>query len=60
MDKGLLTPAEVAEKLRIKRSTVLYFLRTGKITGVKVGDLWRVTEEDLEEFIQKNKRIEGQ
>jgi excisionase family DNA binding protein len=26
-------------------------LRKGTIKGIKVGDLWRVREEDLEEFI---------
>ncbi len=52
MDK-LLTPEEVAEKLKISVYTVKNYLRKGIIKGIKVGDLWRVRERDLEEFIQK-------
>lgn len=48
---NLLTPEEVAEKLKISVYTVKNYLRKGTIKGIKVGDLWRVREEDLEEFI---------
>jgi excisionase family DNA binding protein len=51
----LLTPEEVAEKLSIKFRTVHGWLRTGKLKGVKVGRLWRIREEDLEEFVKNDK-----
>jgi len=50
---NLLTPTEVADKLRISVYTVKNYLRKGIIKGIKVGDLWRVREEDLEEFVKK-------
>ncbi|MDI9608469.1 MAG: helix-turn-helix domain-containing protein [Atribacterota bacterium] len=49
----LLTPKEVAEKLRVSEQTVLRWLRKGKLKGVKVGKLWRVREEDLRELIKE-------
>lgn len=48
---NLLTPGDVAEKLKISVYTVKNYLRKGIIKGIKVGDLWRIREEDLEEFI---------
>jgi len=49
----LLTPKEVAEKLRVSEQTVLRWLRNGKLKGVKAGRLWRIREEDLQEFIKE-------
>lgn len=49
----LLTPKEVAEKLRLSEQTVLRWLRNGKLKGVKAGRLWRIREEDLQEFIKE-------
>ena len=48
----LLTPQEVAEKLKVPRKTVYTWLNQGKLKGHKIGDLWRVKESDLEEFIR--------
>ncbi len=48
----LLTPEEVAERLRLSVITVKKWLREGKLKGVKVGKLWRVPEEEVEKVIQ--------
>lgn len=51
-EKLLFTPEEVARLLRVKPVTVHSWLRTGKLKGHKVGNrLWRITREQLEEFI---------
>jgi excisionase family DNA binding protein len=51
-DKLLFTPEEVARLLRVKSVTVHSWLRTGKLKGHKVGRrLWRITRQQLEEFI---------
>lgn len=51
-DKLLFTPEEVARLLRVKPVTVHSWLRIGKLRGYKVGGkLWRITREQLEEFI---------
>jgi excisionase family DNA binding protein len=51
-DEKLLTPEEVAERLRISRWTVMDYLREGRIKGRKIGRLWRITEEDLQAFVE--------
>jgi excisionase family DNA binding protein len=48
----LLTPEEVAERLQVKRLTVLEWLRQGKLSGVKAGRFWRIRERDLEAFLE--------
>ena len=51
MDK-LYKPIEVAEKLNVSIHTINKWLQEGKLKGVKVGNLWRVTETDLERFVK--------
>src|SRR5690606_35291515 len=51
MSKALLTPAQVADRLQLTEQTVYDWLRSGKIEGVKLGRLWRITEEHLEDFL---------
>lgn len=48
-----LTVAEVAEILRIRDYTVREYLRNGELRGYKIGDVWRVAEEDLKEFLER-------
>ncbi|MEM5816034.1 MAG: helix-turn-helix domain-containing protein [Candidatus Aenigmatarchaeota archaeon] len=50
MDK-LYTPEEVAEILKVSVITVKKWLRSGELKGIKVGKLWRIREEDLQEFL---------
>lgn len=50
MNTRLLTPEEVAERLRISRLTVMNHLRSGALKGIKVGRLWRISEEALAAF----------
>ena len=52
----LLTPEEAAKRLAVSPETVKKWLRMGKLNGVKVSVLWRVREEDLEDFIQIRKK----
>ncbi len=49
-----------APKLKIKPRTSHGWLRTGKIKRVKIGDLWRIDEKDLQEFIDKARRVHEQ
>lgn len=48
---NLLTPEAAAERLAIAPRTIREWLRQGKIKGVKVGKLWRIKEDALEEFL---------
>ncbi len=51
--KTVLTPDEVAKALGLSRRTVIGWLESGKIPGIKVGNRWRVKEEDLDKFIDE-------
>jgi excisionase family DNA binding protein len=53
---NLYTPEEVAEKLKVKRRAVYQWLTVGKLAGMKVGQGWRITEEDLLAFMNKSPR----
>jgi excisionase family DNA binding protein len=50
--KELLTAAQAAAALQLSPKTLKGWLRTGKLTGCKIGRQWRVREVDLEAFIQ--------
>jgi len=45
----------VAEILQVTPKTVKDWCRSGKIPGVKLGIMWRVTEDDLQLFIDRQK-----
>lgn len=48
----LLTPSEVAERLRVNREVVYKWLQSGKMKGIRVGRLWRIRSSDLDAFLQ--------
>lgn len=49
--KDLLTPEQVAEELQINIHTIWNWLRQGKLKGKKMGRLWRIPRENLDEFL---------
>ena len=50
---NIYTVEEVADLLKIKPTTVRAMLRDNEINGFKAGKAWRVTEDDLKKYIQK-------
>ncbi len=48
----LLSPEEVAARLRLSRRTVIVWLQRGKLPGIKVGSRWRVRADDLDAFVE--------
>ena len=52
---GLLTPEEAAKILEVGVSAVYKYLIEGKIPGMRIGNLWRVKENDLAEFVTSYK-----
>lgn len=52
---NLLTTEEVAEILSVKVRTIRMWLRTNKLKGVKVNRLWRIKEEDFNNFLPVEK-----
>lgn len=53
----IYTPEEVAEILKVRPQTVLKWLRQGIMPGSKIQKKWRITEEDLKLFLEKNKNL---
>lgn len=56
---GILTVDQIAKRLDVSRESVYRWLRKGKLTGFKAGFLWRVTEEQLQEFLTRE-QVTGQ
>jgi excisionase family DNA binding protein len=51
----LYTPEEIADKLRVSRRSVYHWLTSGKLDGLKAGQYWRITEEDLISFMKRHR-----
>jgi excisionase family DNA binding protein len=55
----LITPEDAAERLAVSKNTILDWLRSGQLKGVKAGRLWRLRERDLEEFLKEPEPARG-
>jgi excisionase family DNA binding protein len=51
----LLEVHEVAYQLKCSQETVRRLFRSGKLTGVRLGNQWRVDPDDLHAFIEAQK-----
>lgn len=51
---NLLTPQEVCARLRISRPTLVRLIAEKKLSAVRVGVQWRISEESLENFVVAN------
>jgi excisionase family DNA binding protein len=49
----LITPQAAADLLAVPKNTILDWLRSGQLKGVKAGRLWRLRERDLAEFLKE-------
>jgi len=47
----LLLPDEVADRMRVQKSTVLAWLRDGRLRGLKVGRSWRIPEIEVNRYL---------
>ena len=51
-DKKLLTPLDVADRLQVNERSVNIWLRKGRLRGFKIGKEWRISPDDLQEFLE--------
>ena len=51
----MLTVREVAQRLKLREYTVRDYIRKGNLPAAKFGRVWRVSETDLEAFIEERK-----
>lgn len=57
MTEQLLNPKNIAEKLNVAKSTVYALLRKGELPIIQIGKCIRVRPEDLENYINQQKRL---
>lgn len=50
-----LTTADVAETLKVNVETVRRWIRDNEISYVDIGKGYRISEDDLDQFIEKRK-----
>lgn len=53
--KEYYTTKEVADKLNIKTETVTYYIRKGELEAIHLGGGYRITEDDLQQFIDSRR-----
>ena len=53
-ESKFLTIAEVAAKMRVSKMTVYRLVHGGELPAVRVGRSFRVTEDDVNEYLRKS------
>ena len=53
-DVKFLTVAEVAATMRVSKMTVYRLVHSGELPAVRVGRSFRVTEEDVNDYLRKS------
>ena len=53
-DSKFLTVAEVAGMMRVSKMTVYRLVHNGDLPAVRVGRSFRVTEDDVNEYLRKS------
>jgi excisionase family DNA binding protein len=49
------TVEEVAKMLRVSEATVRRLIKSGQLKAVSVGNQFRISQEDLDEFLSRRK-----
>jgi excisionase family DNA binding protein len=52
---NLLTPEQVAGILQVHILTIYSYIRQGKLDAIRLGRSYRITQQDLEQFIESNR-----
>lgn len=50
---------DLMDILKVSRRTLQNYIRKGTLKAFRVGNKWRVTKKQYEEFIEKNKNRNG-
>jgi excisionase family DNA binding protein len=45
---------DLIDILKVTRRTILNYIKKGKLRAFKLGNQWRVTEEELQKFVNRN------
>jgi len=52
----VLSPAQVAERLQVSTETIRRLCRERQLKAIRIGRQWRIREQDLEEYLDRNSR----
>jgi len=50
----MFTVEQVATQLNLSVNTIRRYVKSGKIRGSKLGKSWRISAEQIKDFIEKN------
>lgn len=53
----LMNIDELADYLRLKKQTIYNWLNQGKISGIKVGGVWRFERREVEAWLKSRRRL---
>jgi len=53
----LIDVDELAEYLKLKKQTIYNWLSDGKISGIKVGGVWRFDREEVDNWLKSKRRL---
>lgn len=59
LDIQFYTPQEVADMLRLRVTTVYEYIRMGKLKAARFGNRYRISQEDVQGFIEHMKSFPG-
>jgi excisionase family DNA binding protein len=48
---------ELANYLRLQKQTIYNWLNQGKISGIKVGGVWRFDRKDVDDWLRSKRRV---
>ena len=54
LNNEIYTVVEISELLKVKRLTVIDWIKKGKIKAVRIGRQYRIPKDYLDEFIKAN------
>jgi len=53
----LIDVDELAEYLKLKKQTIYNWLSQGRISGIKVGGVWRFDRKEVDDWLKSNRRL---
>jgi len=57
MMSRLIDIDELAEYLKLKKQTIYNWLHQGKISGIKLGGVWRFDRRDIDSWLKSRRRL---
>lgn len=49
----MLTVKDVADALKVHEMTIFRYLQKGKIKGIKIGNVWRISQDELQRIMRE-------